>query len=179
MQHQATAVAAASAAAKIAAMAAKAEAALQTEVDALRSECERREEEASGLRVQLSVAHEESGAMLRVERELSLKYREELDALRIELGAAQGTALAAASEAAGLRKEAATRAEEQRAAAIRAEEQAALVGRIERQLVEQMQRSVAAQQALAAAEEIQRRLDLAAAQAGGGGPLTIVLMPED
>ena len=46
------------------------------------------------------------------------------------------------------------------------------------QLLEQMERSVAAQQALATAEELQRRVE-AAAGAGGGAPFTLVLLPED
>ena len=97
--------------------------------------------------------------------------------MRLELRAAQSVSEGAAREADRLRLEASSRADEQRAAAIRAEEQAALVTRIEKQLLEQMQRSVAAQQALAAAEEIQQRV--AAAAALPGGPLTIVLMPDD
>ena len=91
--------------------------------------------------------------------------RAEVVLLKAQLSEALADAAAARREAASVQAEA-TR---------RSEAQGALVKRIEAQLAEQMQRSAAATKALMAAEEIQRRLDAAAAGVGG---TTIVLLPE-
>ena len=170
--------------AQLAAMAATTEAALHSEVERLRAKCTALEGETRTLSEQLLSARDASmmvQAELAADRELSLGYREKLDSIGIELERTRAEATAAKQRQVELRAEAdaeaAARAAEQRAFAARAAEQATLVTRIERQLLEQMERSAAAQKALLAAEEIQRRLDIAAADAGGG-PLTLVFMPD-
>ena len=167
-------------------MAATTEAALYSEIEQLRGQCDALEREVGSLTDQLRTARDAAQSLrtdLSAERELGMQYREQMDAMSIELEQAHAEVTAAKKRQVELRAEAdaeaAARQAEQRTFAARAAEQAALVTRIERQLLEQMERSAAAQRALLAAEEIQRRLDLATAQAqAGGGPLTLVLMPE-
>ena len=126
-----------------------------------------------------------------LERRIAEEANAELATLRGRVASLESSLLAARAESVGLRAERdvsmrqRVEAEEaKRQAAVlraeaneRAEGQAALLQRVEAQLLEQMSKSVAAQQALVAAEEIQRRLDEYALSAGGQG-LTLVLMPE-
>jgi hypothetical protein len=188
----ASAEAAARSAAQKAVQAAKAEGELLGRVRDLEVTCTQLTQERATLRSQLSAASDElaarrsagasngasggasgdgEGAALRAQLERAHRLR---DAAQADAAAAQADAAAAHAAAHAAQRE----AERVRAESTsRAEEQAALVGRIEAQLLEQMSRSIAAQQALQAAEAIQRQLD-AAAHAGGGGAHTIVLLPE-
>ena len=92
--------------------------------------------------------------------------REQLRIARVEVQIAQAEAHVAREEAVAARKEASTRSEEQ----------ALVMAKVEAQLLEHMNKNVVAQQALAAAEDIQRRLDQVVMDAGKG--LTLVLLPE-